>query len=428
MLNRSLEEWLEDLGSRHPNEIDLGLDRVGEVWCRLKRKISARFPAPKTIIVAGTNGKGSCIESMQVVLLEHGRSVGTFTSPHFLKYNERIRINGEQVSDQLIIEAFELIEDIRLEVTLTYFEFNALAALILFRRTKIDYMLLEVGLGGRLDAVNIIDSDVAVLTSIDLDHQEWLGNTRLKIGREKLGIARRDKPFIIGETNLPDGLAELATNTGASCLFLGHDFSFKLNSEATHFDAYLSSSELAATAYSIKVKDILPRNITLGLQALLCVGFKIKPKIGQQALSSLALTGRQQRLYHRDIPILFDVAHNPAAASVLAKRLSHNKSKTFAVSSVLNDKDWSGIVTELGPFVDEWFIAEIFDNPRAANAQQLLKMIYNQGLEGSCYKSITVAFLSALERARPIDEIVVFGSFHTVSEVMGIIKKENSCE
>ena len=204
MTNRSLAEWLSLLESRHPCEIELGLERVDKVWKRFQSSHAKEAFSGKVVTVAGTNGKGSCVASMQAVLLAHGYSVGSFTSPHFLVYNERICLNGQPVADQNIIDAFELIETLRQDISLSYFEFNTLAALIIFAQKSPDILLLEVGLGGRLDAVNIIDADVAILTSIDLDHQQWLGETRAKIAKEKLGIARANKPLIIGESDYPD--------------------------------------------------------------------------------------------------------------------------------------------------------------------------------------------------------------------------------
>ena len=228
MTNRCLADWLTLLETRHPCEIELGLERVATVWVRYKSNSLSLSPVkePVIITVAGTNGKGSCIASMQALLLEHGYSVGAFTSPHFLRYNERISLCGQPVPDNEIVAAFEAIEAIRGDIDLTYFEFNTLAALIIFNRNELDVLLLEVGLGGRLDAVNIINADVAVLTSIDLDHQQWLGETRTEIAREKLGIARRGKPLIIGEKDHPKDFKQLVSQTGAQALWCGDDFDY----------------------------------------------------------------------------------------------------------------------------------------------------------------------------------------------------------
>ena len=237
MPNRSLAEWLTLLESRHPSEIELGLSRVDNVWQRLQATAQPKLPESKppiAITVAGTNGKGSCIASMQALLLQHGYSVGMFTSPHFLTYNERICIAGKPVSDRLIVAAFEQIEAVSGDISLTYFEFGTLAALLVFRDANPDVMLLEVGLGGRLDAINSIDADIAVVTSIALDHQDWLGDTREAIAGEKIGIARAGRPLIIGEQDYPQGFEQMVSDTGADALYIGRDFSY---TEEPYFSA-----------------------------------------------------------------------------------------------------------------------------------------------------------------------------------------------
>ena len=424
MTSRSLQEWLTSVEARHPNEIDLGLERISEVWSRIQTKIPEQLRKPKIITVAGTNGKGSCVAAMQAILLEHNYAVGSFTSPHFVRYNERININGEVASDRLIVDAFELIEDMRESISLTYFEINALASLLIFRQSQLDCVLLEVGLGGRLDAVNIVDADVAVLSSIDLDHQEWLGDSRLKIGIEKIGISRPGKPFIISEENLPDGLLEAIKNTQADYLRLGKNFKYEMNSSDDQFSAYLVTQGLVDSIKSLQTNDLLPKNIVTAIQALLSAEFDLSHNLIRKAVSNLSLTGRQQKLIYRGISVLLDVAHNPAAARVLARNISQCSGAIYAVASVLSDKDWMGIVSELNDFIDEWFIAEISDNPRAANGQQLLEMVYTCDRKGVCYASIQEAFLQAIAGATSDDKVVVFGSFHTVSTVLAFIERE----
>jgi dihydrofolate synthase/folylpolyglutamate synthase len=327
-------------------------------------------------------------------------------------------------SDLLIVDAFELIEDMRESISLTYFEINALASLLIFRQSQLDCVLLEVGLGGRLDAVNIVDADVAVLSSIDLDHQEWLGDSRLKIGIEKIGISRPGKPFIISEENLPDGLLEAIKNTQADYLRLGKNFKYEMNSSDDQFSAYLVTQGLVDSIKSLQTNDLLPKNIVTAIQALLSAEFDLSHNLIRKAVSNLSLTGRQQKLVYRGIPVLLDVAHNPAAARVLARNISQCSGAIYAVASVLSDKDWMGIVSELNDFIDEWFIAEISDNPRAANGQQLLEMVYTSDGKGVCYASIQEAFLQAIARATSDDKVVVFGSFHTVSTVLAFIERE----
>jgi len=423
MPNRCLAEWLALLESRHPSEIELGLGRVNNVWQRLQANTES---SPSiAITVAGTNGKGSCIASMQALLLEHGYSVGMFTSPHFLTYNERICLAGKPVPDQLIVAAFEQIEAVSGDISLTYFEFGTLAALLVFRDASPDVMLLEVGLGGRLDAINIIDADVAVVTSIALDHQDWLGDTREAIAGEKIGIARVNRPLIIGEQDYPQGFEQMVLDTGADALYVGRDFSY---TDEPSFSAKLSSNAGPLEIDRLPSTGLLPVNKTLALQALLSAGLALNPDDSRTALESVRLTGRHQELSYKGIKIILDVAHNPAAAGALAQKLAVADGRTLAIASVLKDKDWAGIVTAMGNVVDDWFIAQISDTPRASEGQTLLEVLYNEGRTGQLLESIGQALDSALEQATADDRILVFGSFHTVAAVLNIILAEVSSE
>jgi dihydrofolate synthase/folylpolyglutamate synthase len=425
MLKRSLEEWLIEIEARHPSEIDLGLERISLVWELLKQEIPpSRSVTPVNITVAGTNGKGSCVEAMQALLMQHGYSVGAFTSPHFLHYSERIRIDGVAVSDKELIAAFELIEVVRSETSLTYFEFNALAALVIFRRADLDAVLLEVGLGGRLDAVNIIDADVAILSSVDLDHQDWLGDTRALIAREKLGIARQGKPLLVGEADLPDGFYETVRSIGASALYYGADFSIDNGGDSSQFSVNLKTNTGTLLILDITHGNLLPVNISLALQALVSAGFVVNARTCLEALKYLSLPGRQQRVKFQGVDLLLDVAHNPAAARVLAAKIPIIKGTTYAVASVLNDKDWVGIVAEIHRSVDVWLLGKITDNHRAMETQRLVEVVYNSGAEAVCFESVELAFDRAVQLTSPGDQVVVFGSFHTVSAVLTIISKE----
>ena len=250
MPDRCLAEWLTLLEARHPIEIDLGLDRVTAVWSELiarRQQQQKPIQLPTVITVAGTNGKGSCIASMQAIMLQHGYRVGATTSPHFIDYNERISLQGEPVCDADIVSAFAEIEAARAEISLTYFEFGTLAALLIFADANLDILLLEVGLGGRLDAINMIDADVAVVTSIALDHQAWLGDTRELIAVEKLGIARSGKPLVIGEADSPQGFQQMIADTGAQALVIGGDFSIDTHA---HTHTSYSYSHLHAFSFS----------------------------------------------------------------------------------------------------------------------------------------------------------------------------------
>ena len=427
MTNRSLAEWLELLEQRHPCEIDLGLDRVAEVWRRYKNSQSliAEVGRSKVITVAGTNGKGSCVATMQSILLAHGYSVGSFTSPHFLRYNERICINGKAVDDALIIDAFEIIDSLREQISLTYFEFNTLAALIIFSRSDLDVVLLEVGLGGRLDAANIINAHIAILTSVDLDHQQWLGDTRAKIAKEKLGIARPNKPLIIGETKYPDGFDILVADTQAQALWLGRDFQFTESDQSLTIKPNWHDTEVSFTHLDkLSSKGLLAVNKTVALQALISLGCRLDADKTRSAINNAAVMGRHQRLSYQSVPIILDVAHNPAAAAVLAEKLKSEQGEIIAVASVLEDKDWSEMVYHLKTQIDYWHIAELTGISRAAKGQSLVKLLYNTGIEATLNKSIEQAFKLAISRAGKTGKVVVFGSFYTVAAVLDFMAME----
>ena len=434
MPDRCLAEWLTLLEARHPSEIDLGLDRVSAVWSELvarRQQQNNPLKLGTVITVAGTNGKGSTIASMQAILLQQGYRVGATTSPHFIDYNERISVQGEPVSDALIVSAFEEIELARQAispepVSLTYFEFGTLAALLVFADANLDAVLLEVGLGGRLDAINIIDADVAVVTSIALDHQAWLGDTRELIAVEKLGIARPGRPLLIGEADSPKGFDQMITATGAEALQIGGDFSIELQDD--QFAATLLSADGQPRLFEhLPVAGLLPINKTLAIQALLCAGFDLTDSGVAAALAELCLPGRQQQLDFKGIKVIVDVAHNPAAAIALAHSLTPIKGRYIAVASVLSDKDWSGIVEPLGNIINHWQIAEISDTERATKGQTLLEVLYNAGLSATLHEQVDggleKAFATALDQASADDTVVVFGSFYTVSTVL-MLKQE----
>jgi dihydrofolate synthase/folylpolyglutamate synthase len=435
MPDRCLAEWLTLLEARHPSEIDLGLDRVAAVWSEIiARRLDKKTPLvlPTAITVAGTNGKGSCIASMQAIMLQHGYRVGATTSPHFIAYNERISVQGQPVYDDLIVAAFAEIELARGQISLTYFEFGTLAALLIFADADLDIILLEVGLGGRLDAINIIDADVAVVTSIALDHQAWLGNTRELIAVEKLGIARAGRPLVIGESDSPQGFDQMIAETGAQALLVGVDFSIDLHEDQFAIEVLsigersvgeLSVGELSTDGQPLEfvglpVSGLLPINKTLAVQALICAGFDLDHNNVIHALNGLILTGRQQSLEFNGVKVVLDVAHNPAAAVALAKNLPPIAGRYIAVASVLSDKDWSGIVEPLSEIIDQWRIAEISDTDRATKGQTLLEVLYNAGLSGTLHETLEEAFITAHYEATADDTVVVFGSFYSVSAVL----------
>ena len=433
MPDRSLAEWLTLLEARHPAEIDLGLERVAAVWSAIRhqrREQGSAISLPTAITVAGTNGKGSCLASMQAVALAHGHRVGLFTSPHFLFYNERIAVQGQPVDDKTIVRAFEEIEAARGDISLTYFEFGALAALVVFVDADLDLMLLEVGLGGRLDAINIIDADVAVVTSIALDHQAWLGDTRELIAVEKLGIARPSRPLVIAEADGPEGFDNMIAATGAQPFVIDRDFRLRLDADRFSLDLVMSDAG-SQSFQGLPASGLMPSNKAAALQALSCAGFKLDSAKVVAALEDLRLTGRQQQLTINDCPVILDVAHNPAAARALADALPPISGRYLAVASVLNDKDWQGIVEPLGDIFSDWRVAEISASDRATKAQTLHEVLYNAGLSSSLFESVEDAFNSALaevaKAASRDDVIVVFGSFYTVSAVLNMQRESDRC-
>ena len=429
MPERNLAEWLTLLEARHPSEIDLGLARVAAVWSAIKqqrRQQDRAISLPSVITVAGTNGKGSCLASMQAIMLAHGYRVGLFTSPHFLHYNERIAVQGQPVDDPTIVRAFDEIEVARGDTSLTYFEFGALAALLVFVDAGLDLMLLEVGLGGRLDAINIIDADVAVVTSIALDHQAWLGDTRELIAVEKLGIARPSKPLVVAEADGPEGFDQMIAATGAEAFVIAQDFS--LSPEIDGFSLRVKTLTAGSQCFQgLPASGLLPVNKAAALQALSCAGFSLDNDKVIAALEGLTLTGRQQPLSINDRSVILDVAHNPAAAKALAAALLPINGRYLAVASVLNDKDWSGIIEPLSEIFADWRIAEISASERATKAQTLHEVLYNAGLSSRLFESVEEAFQSALKVATKDDVIVVFGSFHTVSAVLNMQRESDGC-
>ncbi len=430
MSEATVSDWLTRFEPWNPNTGALGLDRVRHVWERIKTSWTSLHysqEAPTTITVAGTNGKGSCVACMESLLLAHGRSLGTYTSPHFLRFNERIRINGTKASDASILEAFKQVESAREGVRLTYFEFTTLAALWLFAESKVHYQLLEVGLGGRLDAVNIIDPDVAVITSIGLDHQSWLGNTLSEIAQEKLGIARQHRPLIWGTSSRIPGCAKFVSSTGSKVFKLGEHFYTK---EGTDCFTTIVSDDAGKpiTFNSLKFTDILSDTKVTAIQALVAAEIRLNEQITQHVLEDLKVRGRFQRASYEGVPVILDVAHNPAAAELLSQRLAGSKGQILAVASVLHDKDWSGIVDKLMDLVSFWRISEITSSSKGMCKHDMLKVLYNRDIRSTAHESIQAAFLDAIEACREGDTVLVLGSFHTVADVMRIIGAGNSDE
>ena len=414
-MQKSLHEWLTHLESLHPKTIALGLERVADVKQRLH--LDPTFPI---IVVGGTNGKGSVCAMLEAMLHAAGYRVGCYTSPHLLDYNERVRIAKRPASDEELCISFEQIEQVRGDIALTYFEFGTLAAMQCFISHEVEVAILEVGLGGRLDAVNVFDSDCAVVTSIAIDHTDYLGDTREKIAFEKAGIFRAGKVAVFGDTDMPDAIAMQAQKIGAQLWCLGKQFSFKageLQWDYQGIDCKRSSLPFPALRGAFQLN-----NASTVLAVLEAVKERLPVDMGsvRRGLMEVELPGRFQVVPGKPMLIL-DVAHNPHAARSLAKTLSSMPAspKTYAVCAMLKDKDMAGVVRELIWQVDVWLVAGIAA-PRGATAGELAEVVQQELMDGHMltFASVSEALHHACKEADENDRIVAFGSFYTVAEAM----------
>ncbi len=408
---KQLQDWLEWQESCHPSEIELGLERVGNVANAMAISLSDC----QVITVAGTNGKGSCVATLNAFLLSAGYRVGCYTSPHFIHYNERVMLNGSPVVDEMLMAAFQRIDEARTETPLTYFEFGTLAALDIFERSALDVVILEVGLGGRLDAVNIIDADIAVVTSIDIDHQDWLGSDREQIGREKAGIFRAGKPAISAGLTPPASLRLRAEEIGAEFYQAGEHFKFEANS----WSGVNQAGQVVQ--YRDLPEPLLPReSVAAAIQTLQLLDLPTAD-VDLACLDSVQLPGRFQQLEANGKQVILDVAHNPAAAKYLAQRLQGQacKGQTFALMSVMKDKDLDGIVSALQPVVAGWFVADQPNNNRAMAAGDMAEVLGQHQIDTiSASSNVRQAYQKVLSLMGEADRLVVFGSFFTVAEVL----------
>jgi dihydrofolate synthase / folylpolyglutamate synthase len=432
-----LLQWLDRIQLLHPQEIDLGLQRVRQVVDRL----NLARPAPLVITVTGTNGKGSHVATLDALFCAQGLRVGCYTSPHLIRYNERVCIQGQPVSDLALVQAFDRIEAARGDVSLTYFEFGTLAALLIFADAALDVAVLEVGMGGRLDAVNIVDADIAIVTNIDLDHQEWLGNTRDLIAIEKAGIFRHGKAVVCAEVSPPQTLLDAAGALDCPVYLPGRDYRWRLDDAAQQW-SWQGSCEQGIPEASLVALDGLPipqlalSNVASALQAALLSGLlSDTTKIGK-SLAQLGLPGRQRWI---EVPgihakVMVDVAHNPHAAAALAERLKkelaasiNRDARVHMVLAMMADKDHEGFYRALENRVDFWYIAH-FESTRCLPAKmladkwQLLAQQSGNTLTMQVFDSVMQGFDSACKQASENDIIVVCGSFITVSDVMSALE------
>jgi dihydrofolate synthase/folylpolyglutamate synthase len=421
-----LPDWLALLESRHAEvHIDMGLDRVRTV----KERMNLKFDCP-VIMVAGTNGKGSTCAMLESMLLRAGYRVGLYIKPHFLDFNERARINGDMASDAALVEAFKVVESQRGDVDLTYFEFTTLAIMYLLSKSEIDVAILEVGLGGRLDAVNVVDADVAIVTSIDIDHTDYLGETREEIGFEKAGIFRPGKPAICSDPMPPQSLIKHAEEIGADLWLLGRDFNYQgdkqqwsyggrsVRRNSLAYPALRGANQLLNASAALAALEVLRMQLPAGAQEV------------RTGLALVELPGRFQVLPGRPTVVL-DVAHNPHAAATLAQNLGNMgfHRYTYAVFGIMEDKDIDAVIAPMAQYIDHWCVADL-PSPRSARAQDLVdKLAANKPagakpdeFSATAFADPAAAYANALSRAGENDRIVVFGSFYTVAGVMAARK------
>ncbi|TNF35381.1 MAG: bifunctional tetrahydrofolate synthase/dihydrofolate synthase, partial [Gammaproteobacteria bacterium] len=411
-----LHDWLSWQESLNPRTIDLGLERVQQVLQRLG--FTSQFICP-VITVAGTNGKGSAVAMLESIYRAAGYSVGSYTSPHLFVYNERIHLDGEPVTDAQLCNAFEKVDQARRDIALTYFEFGTLAALQLFAEHKPDVVILEVGLGGRLDAVNVIDADVALITGVDIDHTDWLGPDIETIAGEKAGIMRTERPVIFGSLRLPQSVQRKANELHAHLLVAGGDYIFQsVGSECWQLiGPDVRFADLPRPALR---GDFQIQNAAAVIMAMmqLRASLPLSEQDIVKGLQQVALPGRFQYVQQQPA-VIVDVAHNPQAARSLSEMLQQTQGsgKTLAVIAMLADKPVAEVIGIMAPVVDEWFSAGL-DVPRGMAAETLAKAVKALGTDVKLCTSQTVtqACEQAMQHAGADDRIIVFGSFYTVTE------------
>ncbi|MFB9111346.1 bifunctional tetrahydrofolate synthase/dihydrofolate synthase [Xanthomonas arboricola pv. corylina] len=419
----SLSDWLAYIEQQHPQNIAMGLERVREVAARLQ----IEAPARHVIVVGGTNGKGSTVAFIEAIAQAAGWKVGSYTSPHLLRYNERVRIDGNEAGDAQLVDAFAAVEAARGQTALTYFEYGTLAALWLLQRSGLDLAVLEIGLGGRLDAVNIIDSDVAVITTVDIDHTDWLGEYREAIGTEKAGIIRAWKPVVLGEIDPPSSVLRRAYQLGANAIRAGSDYFFE-PIEAQHSDApqwrwrdVAVTLELPLPALQAPVQLA---NAAAAIAALQALPVELPDTAWAQGIANARVAGRLQRSDVDGVQVLLDVGHNPQAARALADALgaqAHTGS-THAIYAALADKDVLGVVEAVAAQVDHWALAGL-DGARGQSAQALQARLQGSAAaQAACHGDVAGALRAVLAQASPGDRVLVFGSFHTVADALNALR------
>jgi dihydrofolate synthase/folylpolyglutamate synthase len=413
---KTLAEWLDHQQRVHPRAIELGLERVSAVW----KAMGAPAPAPVVITVGGTNGKGSTVAFLEAMLGDAGQRVGAYTSPHLLRYNERVRVGGSDADDSVLIDAFERIETARGATALTYFEFGTLAALWIFAQSKLDVALLEVGLGGRLDAVNIIDADVAIVTTVDLDHQDWLGNDVDSIGREKAGILRQGRSAIVGMRGPPAALLTEAERIGANLVRAEQNYFVEARADGWRWRCNNAVLDLPQPALAAPSQI---DNAAAAIAALYALRGRIgwSPDSIANGVRNARAPARLQRLYRAGAAeLVVDVAHNPQAARILAQWLARNppRGHTLAVFGALSDKDVGGIVAPLLTHISTWMLGSLArETPRGLTAEDLRARM-PVAVSTEAYSSVDATLQAACDVANADDRILAFGSFFVAAATL----------
>lgn len=397
----TLDDWLARIERLHPQEIELGLERVRKV----AESLAVLHFACPVLTVAGTNGKGSTVTLMEQLARAAGFRTGLYTSPHILYFNERVRINGVAVDDDDLCRAFEAVEAARADVALTYFEFTTLAALWLFQGAGLDLLILEVGLGGRLDAVNIVDPDVAVITSIGLDHQDWLGDDREQIAREKAGILRAGRPLLFAALDMPAAIAECASVSGANLLRAGVEFGSSADAVYWQQDGQLQHCQTSDVPLG---RD----NLAGAVQALSLVG-RLPENIAAVA-GQARLAGRCQQVHKDGVDWYLDIGHNREALQRFLTMLPSPAGRRRAVFAMLADKPAEAVVSDFLEAVDDWYLASL-SGSRGRSATSLAAL-FPACRQVHCFESVAEAVQSVRQELGAGDQVIVFGSFHTVAE------------
>lgn len=423
-----LEDWLAWLETLHPSAIELGLDRVRAVAERLGLLSADARPA-SILTIAGTNGKGSVTALLEALLCAHHKRVGCYTSPHILRFNERIRINGAEVADDVLMNALAMVDAARGGISLTYFEFTTLAALLLFRDARLDVWVLEVGLGGRLDAANVIDPDVAVLTSVGLDHQQWLGSTREAIGQEKAGIFRSGRPAVVGDPLPPASVRAAIAAVGAQGLFVDQDFSFtpQKNSASWSWRGQYRDNEIALD--DLPMPSLALANASTALQAFCRLSFAPDTNAVRAALTQARLPARNQHLRVGERDLIIDVGHNADALRFLCTELPrHGLGMRFhVVFAMLDDKDIEAAAQVLEPLGQSWHIAPL-PGPRGATVARLHAALTGAGAtEITAHADIATALQAALMQTDALP-VLATGSFYTVGAVLQAMGRSTLAE